>query len=130
MGNTKLKIDSVVFANTYTWDYKNKNGQLRKDFIQASQGKTLMIIKDSIKYDEDTSYYKNTIHDFYGDFGTLNYTYTNAGISKTYNNSLRNVTPASLKDVKIYEVSSLAEKGSNRKLYLNIRNVSIPVLLD
>ena len=130
LGNTTYKLESVTFANTYTWDYTNKNGELRKDFIQASQGKTLMIIKDTIKYDESTSYYINSTHDFYTDFATLNYNYTNAGVSKVYNNSLRNVTPSSLKDVQIYEVSSLANNGTNRKLIINIRNVTIPILLD
>ena len=89
-----------------------------------------MIIDDSIEYDETTSYFINTNHDFYKDFATLNYNYTNLEGPKVYNNTLKNVTPASLKDVKIYEVSSLALNGSNKKLLINIRNKTITILLD
>ena len=126
----KYKLNSVRFVKTYTWDYKNKNGEKRKDFIQAGQGKVLMVIDDTIEYDETTPYYINTQHDFYTDFATLNYTYNNLEGPKEYTNTLKNVTPSSQKEVKIYEVSSLALNSTNKRLIINIRNKTITILLD
>ncbi len=130
LGKTKYKLNSVRFVKTYTWDYKNKNGEKRKDFIQAGQGKVLMVIDDTIEYDETTPYYINTQHDFYTDFATLNYTYNNLEGPKEYTNTLKNVTPSSQKEVKIYEVSSLALNSTNKRLIINIRNKTITILLD
>ena len=86
-----------------------------------------MVIKDEIKLDETTSYYKNSNKNFYDDFVSFGYNYNlhsgvNAG-DDNYNVTLtKNVTPPGLKDVKIYEVSGTMETAVKINMMIRIRN--------
>ena len=128
LGDTKYTLKDIKFAKTYSWK-TYRNGVEITDVISAREGYMLAIVTDNIKYDKTTSYYKNTLHSFYSDFATLTFNYTSGGINKDYTSTFKDVTPNGVTDVKVYEVSSLAPKGTNKKVVLNIRNKTITILI-
>ena len=128
LGNTKYTLKNITFSRNYTWK-AYRNGAEVTDIITAREGYMLAVVSDKIKYDETTSYYRNTNHSFYADFATLKFNYTTGGVNKEYTSTFRDVTPSGVNDVKVYEVSSLAARGTNKKLVLNIRNKTITILI-
>ncbi len=128
LGETKYQLKDIKFVKTYTWKTV-RNGVEITDVITAKEGKLLAVVTDNIKYDKNTSYYKNSEHSFYSDFATLTFNYTVNGVNKDFTSSFVDVTPPGSKDVKVYEVNSLAAKGTNRKIVLNIRNKTITILI-
>ncbi len=128
LGNTKYKLDSIQFSKSYTWKTYRNDREIT-DVIIAREGYMLAVVHDNIKYDKETSYYKNSEHSFYSDFATLTYNYTVGGINNDYTSSFKDVTPPGVTDVKVYEVSALAARGTNRKVVLNIRNKTITILI-
>ena len=126
LANTEVTLKKISYSNRYVY-YYNQCGEKekcmsRKSSISASSGKIFLIIEDSIKWDESTPYYKNGDRDFYEDFVTIEYTYTKDGVGKKYTTEMKNVTPQVVNNVKIYEVNSLLQYGTDVKFYVKVRN--------
>ena len=130
LGDSTYKLNSVDIVQQYRYESENCNGSKCygvSNIIVPSPGNILMVIKDEIKLDETTSYYKNSNKNFYDDFVSFGYNYNlhsgvNAG-DDNYNVTLtKNVTPPGLKDVKIYEVSGTMETAVKINMMIRIRN--------
>lgn len=134
LGNTKYKLENVKFDTKYQYQYSQCSTPrscitLNSTVTPSSSGKILMIVNDDITWDETVSYFKNSKLDIYEDFGKLIYKYTYNGKENEYKSELVNVTPQSIKNVKIYEVSKTALDGKNRILQIKIRNKYITIHL-
>lgn len=120
LGDTTIKIKKAEVKNFYHYNYEvceTKNSCYQKsDVISAVSGQRLLIIEDNIKYDETTSYYRNSSRKLLENFGTLTYTVN----GKTITTNLVDRTPKVLKNVNIYQVSALIENAD--KVDLTIRN--------
>ena len=134
LGDTIYKLKEVLFQSSYVFKATQCTGvgicQTGNYTVVANSGKTLMIVKDSIKWDETTSYYLNSKRDYYGDFAHLKFNYQSILYDKTYTSDLVDVTPAHLKDAKIYEVSKMLETATNVDLIFKIRNKSITIHIN
>ena len=134
LGNTVYKLKSVKFQNAYQYEAEQcigvGNCKKGNHVVVATGGKSLMIIEDEIKWDETTSYYKNSKKDFYGDFAKISYRYKSLIYDKDYTSTLKDVTPSILKGVKVYEVSNMLEVSTNRKLEFKIRNKTYTIELE
>ena len=130
LGETKITIDDIQLAPSYTYNYNycltSNNCETRKDVVTAKVGRLLVIIDDNISYDETVSFYKNTNHEFYKYFGAISYEYN----EKEYTELLNDVTPAKLKNKKIYDISSIAKYAKNKKLVITIRNKYFSIDFD
>ena len=127
LGNTKITLKRVNYASRYVYYYDQcselKKCISRKSSISPKSSKTFIVIEDAESWDEESSYYKNGKKDFYEDFVTIEYDYTNAkGDTKTYESKMVNVTPSVLTNVRIYEVNNLVPSGDNIKFCVRIRN--------
>lgn len=135
LGDTTYKLNSIEFVNRYQYEYENcksdNNCYTLKSTLIPSSGNSLVVIKDEITYDEEISYYKNSKRKFYDDFAKIRYQYTNYnGDSKILTNYLTDVTPDSVKGVKVLEISSLVLNSSNKEMILTFRNKEIIINLE
>ena len=133
LGNTKLKIKGFRIDDSYSYNYSYCVTQdecyTAKNTLLPSTGKALAIIEDEITWDEASSYYKNGNKDLYGDFANISYRY-NTGITlKRYNDLMKDVTPANVKNVKIYEVPKMVSSSAvdDISLKIIIRNKVITI---
>ena len=130
LGETKIRIDNINLSTSYYYNYEyctnSKSCEIKKDVITASIGKVLVIIDDSITYDEKSSFYLNTSHEFYKYFGKINYKYN----EKEYSELLKDVTPSKLKNKRIYEISSTINYATNKELVITIRNKSFKIAFE
>ena len=136
LGNTKYTLEDIKFSNYYNYSYEQcvriSNCKNMSGTLTPSPGNTLVVIKDDITWDEDSSYYKNSHNkDIYYDLGSLSYTYEipDTDEEKIYTSKLKNVTPSGLKNVKIYEVSNIVNRSKDVKLNIKIRNQSLVINL-
>lgn len=122
LGETKIAINNINLGTSYTYEYTTcstpNSCEIKKDVITSKIGKLLVIIDDNITYDKNSSFYKNTNQEFYKYFGKISYKYND----KEYTELLTDITPAKLKNKRIYEISSIAKFASNKKLIVTIRN--------
>lgn len=129
LGNTIYTLKSFEFSNGYQYTYNSCNSnndcQDYKDVVLPHQGKSLLLIEDNIKWDEETSYYKNTKHKFYEDYAIVVYKYNGT----EYQTRLTDVTPSNLKDKKVFEIPEILSKTSkgSMKLFFKIRNKIISI---
>lgn len=128
-----LKNLNVVTSYSYFYESRDRAGNISKvkDVILPSGGNVLVIIEDELSLDKTSSYYKNSDKDFYGDFITLQYTYTldngaNVG-SRTKTTTLKNVTPKFLKDESVYEVPNTLLQAEKINMILKIRNKEVKI---
>ena len=107
LGDTIYKLKEVLFQSSYVFKATQCTGvgicQTGNYTVVANSGKTLMIVKDSIKWDETTSYYLNSKRDYYGDFAHLKFNYQSILYDKTYTSN--NTTP-DLSIQHIYTIQS------------------------
>ena len=130
LGNTTYKLKSLEVADSYPFEYQicdiNKVCTTIRDTVVQSGGKTLLIIDDEIKWDQNSSYFKNSDQDFYGDFVKIKYGYSvsyNGEVSDRDEKSiLRNKTPAQVTNYKIYEVPAVVKRADYIQLEYSIRN--------
>ncbi len=127
---TTYKLNSAVIMDSFPYEYKvcninNKCNTIRDTIVQSG-GNTLLVINDEIKWDESSSYYKNSNKDFYGDFVKIEYTYTasyGGEVNKrTESSYLKNVTPENLEGNKIYEIPAVVKRAESKRLIISIRN--------
>lgn len=133
LGNTKYTLKNIEVVSTYLYNYESCNNKnvcnTVTNNIVPSGGKALLIIEDDIVYDENSSYFKNSKLDFYGDFVSVEYEYyllagVNSGL-KTTRASLVNVTPKYMKDKKVYEVSRTLLNATQINFKLHVRNKEV-----
>jgi len=131
LGDTTFTLRSISYTNNYLYEHKvcteNVGCMMKKDNIKPKSGNTLLVIKDSIDWDTNTPYYKLNKRDLYRDFVSLEYEYTTSTEKKlSYSIRMNNVTPTTISDAKIYEVSNLVTNArtKNIKMYFQIRNQS------
>lgn len=134
LGDTIYKLNEVSFQSSYVFKATQCTGvgicQTGNYTVVAESGKTLMVVKDSIKWDETSSYYLNSKRDYYGDFAQLKFNYQSILNDKTYTSDLVDVTPAHLKDAKVYEVSKMLETATNVDLIFTIRNKKVTIHIN
>lgn len=130
LGNSTLKLKNVDVAKVYSYQYEKcpSTGSCYKvnDTVIPSTGHALLIIEDELNLDEKTTYYKYKQQDFYYDFASVNYQFAAAGseyddvVYKTY--TLKNITPGTLKGVKVYEIPRTILDAEKINLVVRIRN--------
>lgn len=127
---TKYTLNDIKVVTNYKYSYHmcatEKNCYDVQDTIIPSGGKVLMIIDDTIKYDETSAYFAFEEKNFYEDFVTLEYTFdiksgTNAGPVTQIGNVV-DVTPTALEDVRIYEVPGNVINAYKLSIQITIRN--------
>ena len=135
LGETTYTLKSFDIEEYYTYNEEvcDEYGcPAHKETIVPRPGTVLMVIEDEIKYDERSSYYKNTYKDFYGDFAKLVVTpqAIRGKERPDFASPMRDVTPKYLQGkVKIYEVSIDALNAKKIIMLLKIRNVTIKIHL-
>lgn len=130
LGNTTYRLKELSLSESFQYKYEvcdiNNRCQEIRDTLVQSGGKVLVIVKDEIKWDQDTAYYKNSGKDFYGDFVKIEYTYplkyTDELKYRTETTILKNVTPSQVTDYKIYEAPIALTRATRVKLIYTIRN--------
>ena len=102
----------------------NKNCTNVNDVIVPHGGSVLVVLSDDIKWDETTSYYKNSNKDFYTDFVYIQYEYSYDTTSepKLYQAKMKNVTPSTVTDKKIYEVPNSVFYSNKYNMIIRVRN--------
>lgn len=124
--NTEYELNNIQILTSYNYEYKHcstkTNCVLMRGTIAPTSGRALIVIEDDIKWDETTSYFKNSKLDFYSDFASIVYEFETEAKTRVYEERLKNVTPNGTVGVKIYEASNMILKGSNMKLKIQIRN--------
>lgn len=130
LGNTTIKIKNFSVNSSYKYERESCNSNnicsTISDTIVPSSGKALIIFEDELTWDKETSYYINSNPDFYKDFVTLYYEYNieygrDKGLKKLYT-TIKNVTPKSLTNIKIYEVPNTILKANKISMEVKIRN--------
>ncbi len=134
LGNTTFNIKNYKILDSYQYDTKTCDEYGCKYYTQSvvpSVGKVLMVIDDEIKYDEKSSYYKNSYKDFYGDFVSLRIKPQKIGDKERqiFISPMKNVTPQEVTDVKVYEVANDALNAERIDMQLHIRNNIITINL-
>ena len=135
LGDTRLTIKNYQVTDIYTYETEKCDEydcKKYKQSISATPGKSLMIIEDDIKYDEKSSYYRNSYKDFYGDFVNLIVKPPKSAGGEdrqAYKTTMKNVTPKDLTDKKIYEVTFEAINAEKLSMQIQIRNSFITVEL-
>ena len=127
---TKYTLNDIKVVTNYKYSYHmcetEKSCFDIQDTIIPSGGKVLMVIDDTIKYDETSAYYAFEEKNFYEDFVTLEYTFDiksgkNAGPVTQIGNVI-DVTPKALEDVRIYEVPGNVINAYKLSVLITIRN--------
>ncbi len=137
LGDTTYKLKSYKLDVSYQYEAQNcSNGQctMIRDRVVPSGGKYLFIIEDELKLDENTQYYKNSPHDFYNDFMSVDYIYSPSnGTVKNdeiHNiSAIKDVTPRGVTNVKIFEVPSTIRFSTKINLVITIRNKQMVIEL-
>lgn len=129
LGETTFKLNKLKIVQSYEYRYKScaPNGSCKevKELIVPTGGNVLVIIEDDLKYDKESSYYKNGSRDFYTDFVTLEYKYTLTSIttqSKKGKTKLINVTPKIMTDQSIYEAPATLLYATDIDMKVQVRN--------
>ncbi len=133
LGNATMKIKDIDIVEKYDYLSKecNKDDECVevKNTVVPRPGYALMVIEDSIKLDEKSSYYKNSYQDFYGDFvSTKLKPKAIYGLDEIIT-PMRNVTPKSMTDKKVYEVGVDALISDEITMNVRIRNVYFSIKL-
>ncbi len=130
LGEATFKINKVSFVPSYIYEYQychtEKQCEIKQDVVTAKAGKLLVVVDDEIKYDKNSSFYKNTKQEFYKYFGKTSYLYEN----NEFVNKLKDVTPTRMKNGRVYEVSSTINFATNKKIIITIRNKYFTVNLE
>ena len=136
LGDSTFAIKKFEVVEYYVYNKKVCNEYdecvSHKENIVPRPGSVIMVIEDEIKYDEKSSYYKNSNKDFYGDFASLIITpQPIAGRNRPdYKTPMREITPSDLKgQLKLYEVSIDALNALKIDMLIKIRNISFKVHL-
>ena len=137
IGKTKFTVNSFKIVPTYVYTYESCTSKhycsTVNDIIVPSGGKALAIIEYDLEFDKESSYYKNSKKDFFGDFVTLNYVYKiqTGGAPGDYISTslMRNITPINLKDKMVYEVDSNLVGATKIEMILNVRNNKVIIEL-
>ena len=135
LGNTTYKLASIEVSDSYPFEYQvcdiNNVCTTIRDTVVQSGGKTLLIIKDEIKWDPNSSYFKNSDQDFYGDFVKIEYgytvTYDGESTERTDISVLKNKTPGQITEYKIYEVPAVVKRSDFVRLQYSIRNKAFTI---
>lgn len=129
LGETTFQLNKLKIVQSYEYRYNScaANGTCKeiKELIVPTGGNVLVIIEDNLKYDEESSYYKNGSRDFYSDFVTLEYKYTVTSVTheaKTGKTKLTNVTPKIMTDQSIYEAPATLLYATDIDMKIQIRN--------
>lgn len=129
LSNTTYKLNRFEIASSYQYEYdvceSTDKCVKTTDVIVPHGGNILIVLSDEIKWDETTSYYKNSTKDFYADFVTLQYDFNSSAsedVTNTYQAKLKNVTSPYIKDKKIYEVPSNLFYSNKYSMIIKIRN--------
>ncbi len=135
LGATTFKLEELKVVQNYEYNYDvcdlDNNCIKVKDVVLPSGGNALVIIDDKLSLDRTSSYYNNSKLDFYGDFITLQYTYNistggNTG-KRTKTTNLKNVTPATMKDERVYEVPSTLLQAEKINMIIKVRNKELTI---
>ena len=130
LGEATFKINKVSFVPSYIYEYQychtEKQCEIKQDVVTAKAGKLLVVVDDEIKYDKNSSFYKNTKQEFYKYFGKTSYLYEN----NEFVNKMKDVTPTRMKNGRVYEVSSTINFATNKKIIITIRNKYFTVNLE
>lgn len=138
LGATTFTLNKLNVVPSYTYTYKScdrKNNCVDiRDVILPSSGNALVIIEDKLSLDKSSSYYKNSDKDFYGDFITLEYTYTlnfgnNTG-PRTKTTNLKNITPKLLEDQSVYEVPNTLLLADKINMIIKVRNKEVKIKVN
>lgn len=137
IGKTKFTVNSFKIVPTYVYTYESCTSKhycsTVNDIIVPSGGKALAIVEYDLEIDKESSYYKNSKKDFFGDFVTLNYVYKiqTGGAPGDYISTslMRNITPINLKDKMVYEVDSNLVGATKIEMILNVRNNKVIIEL-
>ena len=123
-----MNIKNAQFSDSYKYkrkicdEYECKEVQ---ESVIPSIGHALMVIEDEIKYDEKSSYFKNSNKDFYGDFVSLRIkpqSYSADTSRPAFISPMKNITPKDVTDKRIYEVNLEALNAEKIDLIVKIRN--------
>ena len=132
LGKSSYTLESISTNSYYQYTHEVCKAvgdcQTVTDNVVASGNNVLLIIKDKLELDKTTPYYKNSKKDFYQDFVRLHYEKNTTEDKKLEGYiTLRNVTPAAVENVKIYEVSAVALTAEHRDISLLIRNKTVTI---
>lgn len=137
LGDTKITINSFDTKTSYKYTQKicdeNDDCTNITDTIVPSGGNALVIIEDELIWDKDTSYYKNSHRDFYGDFVTITYEFNvfsgrDRG-DKKVTTELKNITPQGMTGQSIYEVPSTILNAEKITMNIKIRNKTLTIII-
>lgn len=128
--NTNYTLKDLKIVSHYNYTYEvcetPKKCSTYQDTIVPTGGKLLMIVEDELKYDESSPYFAYQEKNFYQDFITLEYTFDiasgkDSGATTKIGNVVE-ITPKTLKDVKIYEIPSNVMNAYKLNVLLSVRN--------
>ncbi len=128
LNETSYKLNDFEIVTSYPYTSRlcdmNKNCTNVNDVIVPHGGSVLVVLSDDIKWDETTSYYKNSNKDFYTDFVYIQYEYSYDTTSepKLYQAKMKNVTPSTVTDKKIYEVPNSVFYSNKYNMIIRVRN--------
>lgn len=129
LSNTKYRLTNLELKSFYQYEYEQCTGVNMCTMVKTSKvpqsGNALVVIEDTIEWDESTSYYKNTSRDLYADFGTIEYEFN----GKKYKAKLKSTNGATPNNKKFYEVPSNILYASNIDLIITIRNKEIKIYI-
>ena len=128
--NTNYKLNQITITQSYQYSYElcytERNCKEISELLVPSGGKILMIIEDEINYDNASSYSQYDEKNFFQDFVTIQYTYKldsgNSAGDHTQITNVKDVTPKSLKGVKVYEVPGNIQESKKIDFIITIRN--------
>ena len=133
--NTTLKINSYSLVDRYEYKYDYcleekctpSIGLVNIDYAKNGPG-ILLVLDSELKLDKKADYanYKPESRNFYVDFMTLNYEYTNG---KKYISRLINRTPINLKDKVVFQVNPEVTKAKKINLVIRVRDKEATIKL-
>lgn len=116
LNDTTYRLEEFKLTDRYQYIYQScitvDECHSYTQTLLPSNGKVFAVIRDEIKWDETSAYYKNGTKDIYEDYANISYRFVSGDIAKRYNEKMHNVTPANLKGFKIYEVPMMAMSSS------------------
>ena len=133
LGKTTYKLTQGEVTNIYTYSFDScDNHDVCKtitDNVVPAGGKMLFIVTDELKFDQTTQYYMNSHKDFYNDFVTLKYSYNSDTRDTPFvvTTKLKNITPSTVKNKKIYEVQGSIAKATSIEMIIKVRNKFVTV---